>query len=51
MHAISRILRGNDNYLLNTNEFTKNKKIRADESGEYFENKFLIDITKKKHYQ
>ena len=48
MHAISRILRGNDNYLLNTNEFTKNKKIRADESGEYFENKFLIDITKKK---
>jgi hypothetical protein len=48
MHAISRILRGNDNYLLNTNEFTKNKKIRVDESGEYFENKFLIDITKKK---
>ena len=48
MHSISRILRKNDNYLLNTNEFTKNRKIKADESGDYFEKKFLIDIIKKK---
>ena len=26
----------------------KSKKIKADESGEYFEKKFLIDITNKK---
>ena len=48
MHAISRILRRNDNYLLNINEFTKNRRIKADESGDYFEKKFLIDIIKKK---
>lgn len=48
MNAISRILRRNDNYLLNTNEFTKSRKIKADESGDYFEKKFLIDIIKKK---
>lgn len=48
MHAISRILRKNDNYLLNTNEFTKSRKIKSKESGDYFENKFLINIIKKK---
>ena len=48
MHAISHILRRNDNYLLNINEFTKNRKIKSDESGDYFEKKFLIDIIKKK---
>lgn len=48
MNAISRILRRNDNYLLNTNEFTKSRKIKADENGDYFEKKFLIDIIKKK---
>ena len=48
MHAISRILRKNDNYLLNTNEFTKSRKIKSKESEDYFGNKFLINIIKKK---
>ena len=48
MHAISCILRRNDNYLLNTGEFTKSREIKSKESGDYFENKFLINIIKKK---
>ena len=47
-HAISRLVRGDNNYLLNTDEFTKNKKIKVEESGEYFEKRFLLDILKEK---
>ena len=47
MHAISRLLRGNKNYLLNTDEFTKNNAIKAKESRLYFEKKFLLCIIKK----
>lgn len=44
MHAISRLIRGNNNYFLNTDEFIKlnGKNIKADESGNYFEDKYLL---------
>lgn len=46
MHAISRLIRGDDNYFLNTDEFTKTKKIKIQESGNYFEEKYLLCIIK-----
>lgn len=49
MHALSRLIRGNDNYLLNTGEFTKAKNnVFAKESGFYFENKLLLSALKEK---
>jgi hypothetical protein len=49
MHALSRLLRGNTNYFLNTGEFTKaHNKIFVDESGNYFENKLLFNVLKGK---
>ena len=48
MNAISYILGGNDNYLLNNNESNKNKKIKSDERGDYFANKFFFDVVKEK---
>lgn len=46
MHAISRLIRGDENYFLNTDEFIKIKgqNIKADESGNFFEDKFLLCI-------
>ena len=49
MHALSRLLRGNTNYLINTGEFTKSKnKIFVNERGNYFENKLLLSVLKGK---
>ena len=49
MHALSRLLRGNNNYFLNKGEFTKaNNKNFTDESGIYFENKLLFGVLKGK---
>ena len=49
IHAISRLLRSNDNYLLNIDEFTNliKSNVKEKESRIYFENKFLINIIKK----
>mgnify|MGYP006916218332 CR=1 FL=1 len=46
MHALSRLIRGDENYFLNTDEFIKAKgqNIKADESGNFFEHKFLICV-------
>lgn len=47
MHALSRLIRNDDNYLLNTAEFTKaKKKVFTEESGSYFENKLLLSALK-----
>ena len=48
MHALSRMARGDDNFLLNTDKFTKNTIISAKESGNYFENKLLFSVPKAK---
>ena len=47
MHVVSLLSRGDENYFLNTDEFTKNKDIKTDEIGQYFEKKFLLCIIKK----
>ena len=44
MHIISRLKRGDNNYLLNTDEFTKSKIMTVDESGFYFENKLILGL-------
>ena len=44
MHALSRIFRGNDNYLIDTREFVKQMKV--DDSGSYFENLLLLNCLK-----
>ena len=48
MHILSRLLRKDNNFLLDTDEFTRNKKIFSDESGNYFENKLLLSVLTKK---
>lgn len=48
MHALSRIVRGDDNYLLNTDKFTKRNIIFCEESGIFFENKLLYSVLKAK---
>lgn len=49
MNAISRIKREDKNFFLDTGEFTRNKKIFSEESQNYFENKLLLSIHKKKY--
>ena len=44
MHILSRLLRGDNNFFLDTGEFTKSNQKQSEESGEYFENKLLINI-------
>ena len=41
MHALSRILRGDNNYLLDTEDFVK--KMKIEDSGTYFDNLLLLD--------
>ena len=41
MHALSRILRGDDNYLLDTGDFVK--KMKIEDSGSYFDNLLLLE--------
>ena len=48
MHILSRLMRKDNNFFLDTGEFTMNKKIFSDESGNYFENKLLLSILGKK---
>jgi len=48
MHILSRLTRKDNNFFLDTGEFTMNKKIFSDESGNYFENKLLLSILGKK---
>jgi len=49
MQALSRLIRGNDNYLLNNAEFIKAKNNTfTKESGFYFENKLLLSALKEK---
>ena len=48
MHALSRMARGDDNFLLNTDQFTKNTNISSKESGNYLENKLLFSVLKAK---
>ena len=48
MHALSRMVRGDDNFLLNTDNFTKSKNTSFNESGNYFENKLLFSVLKAK---
>lgn len=50
MHVISRLKRGDKNFFLNTDEFTKFKnKNYAQESGVYFDNKFLLNVLNGKY--
>ena len=44
MHVLSRILRGDDNFLLDTGDFVK--KMKIDESGDYFDKLILLDCLK-----
>lgn len=44
-----RIKREDKNFFLDTGEFTRNKKIFSEESQNYFENKLLLSIHKKKY--
>ena len=46
MHALSRLYRGNKNYLIDTGEFLKNNIKKVDESGEYFDQKFVLGLIK-----
>ena len=48
MHALSRMVRGDDNFLLNTDKFKKNTIISSKESGNYFKNKLLFSVLKAK---
>ena len=48
MHILSRLMRKDNNFFLDTGEFTMNKKIFSDESGNYFENKLLLSVLGKK---
>ena len=48
MHALSPIVRGDNNFLLNTDKFTKNTNISSKESGNYLENKLLFSVLKAK---
>ena len=48
MHILSRLLRKDNNFFLDTGEFTKKLKIFSDESENYFENKLLPTVHKKK---
>ena len=41
MHALSRILRGDNNYLLDTGDFVK--KMKIEDSGTYFDNLLLLE--------
>ena len=43
MHALSRILRNNNNFFLDTEAFTKFNKTKTKESGDYFDQKFLLN--------
>lgn len=44
MHALSRIFRDDENFFYDTDEFLKYKRINPKESGDYFDNKILLDI-------
>ena len=48
MHILSRLIRKDNNFFLDTGEFTKNNKIFSDESGNYFENKLLLSVLTRK---
>jgi len=43
MHALSRIFRNNNNFFIDTDSFTKFNKIKTNESGDYFDKKFLLN--------
>ena len=44
MHSLSRILRENDNFFNDTDEFLKYQRITPKESGEYFDNKIFFEV-------
>ena len=44
MHALSRIFRDDENFFYDTDEFLKYKRINPKDSGDYFDNKILLDI-------
>ena len=44
MNALSRMVRDDNNFLFNTDNFTKNKNTSFNESGNYFENKLLFNV-------
>lgn len=45
-HILSRIFRGDDDYLKSTGEFLKEQNKKIDESGKFFEEKFLFNFLK-----
>ena len=45
MHVLSRLFRGDNNYLLNTREFLNTRGIMVTESGNYFDEKILDYFT------
>ena len=44
MHSLSRILKGDDNFFNDTDEFLKYKRITPKDSGEYFDNKIFFEV-------
>ena len=46
MNVLSRLERNNNNFYLDTDEFTKSGKIFSEESGNYFQQKLLLSILK-----
>ena len=44
MHVLFRLEKDDKNFLLNTDEFTKNNITKIKESGEYFDKEFLLNI-------
>ena len=49
MHVLSRLKRKNKNFFLDTSEFTKLGNITSEESGNYFEDKLLLNVLGKKY--
>lgn len=47
-HILSRLFRGDNNYLKNTGEFLKDTNKKIEESGKFFEDKFLFKFLKLK---
>ena len=49
MCILSRLLKGDNNFFIDTGKFTKSNQKQSEENGEYFENKLLLNILGNKY--
>ena len=49
MCILSRLLKGDNNFFIDTAKFTKSNQKESEENGEYFENKLLLNILGNKY--